>query len=158
MTAKENTRSVLVDAKVPVRLKIALLWTAVMFCYVYGDFFALHQPGRLEAMLGGRIPPLGQVSQVVLLGVSASMAIPACMIFLSLVLPVAISRWSNVGLGVLYAAFVALTMPGAWAFYLFFGTIDIVLTLLIVWFAWRWPRQRVSHDCGSSSPSSTRPA
>lgn len=129
------------DAKIPVRLKIALTWAAAMFCYLYGDFFALHQPGRLATMLEGRLPPLGEVTQLVLLGVSVSMAIPACMVILTLVVPVAAARWSNVFVGLVYTAFVAVTMPGAWAFYLFFGTVDMALTLLIVWFALRWPRQ-----------------
>lgn len=128
------------DVKVPVRVKISLTWAAVMVCYLYGDFFSLFQPGRLAAMLDGRIPPLGEATQLVLLGVSASMAIPACMVVLTLVAPVAVARWSNVVIGALYTAFVAVTMPGAWAFYLFFGTVDIAFTLLIVWFALRWPR------------------
>ena len=40
-----------------------------------------------------------------------------------------------------YTVFVLATMPGAWAFYLFVGTVDMVLTALIVWYAWTWPRQ-----------------
>ncbi len=43
--------------------------------------------------------------------------------------------------GVLYTLFVLATMPGAWAFYLFLGTLDMALTALIVWFAWTWPRR-----------------
>jgi hypothetical protein len=49
-------------------------------------------------------------------------------------------RWTNIVLPLLYAAIVVLTMPGSWAFYLFFSTIEMVLSLVIVWYAWRWPR------------------
>ena len=45
-------------------------------------------------------------------------------------------------LALLYAGIVGLTMLGSWAFYLFFSAIEIVLSLLIVWQAWRWPRVR----------------
>jgi hypothetical protein len=30
----------------------------------------------------------------------------------------------------------AFTMPGAWVFYIFLGSVDVVLTALIVWYAW----------------------
>jgi hypothetical protein len=46
----------LVEAKVGVKLKLAALWAATMFCYIYGDFFRLMQPGKLTAMLAGRTP------------------------------------------------------------------------------------------------------
>ena len=38
------------DLKVHVRLKLCALWASVMFCYVYGDFVGLFQPGKLQAM------------------------------------------------------------------------------------------------------------
>ncbi len=129
------------DLKVHVKLKISALWASVMFCYVYGDYFLLYQPGKLRDILEGNMAPLGPVTQGVLLFTSVSMAIPAAMIFLSLALKARPSRWLNIIAGLLYTAFVLITMPGAWAFYLFLGSIDVVLTSLIVWYAWSWPRQ-----------------
>lgn len=38
------------DIKVPVRLKLWALWTALMFCYVYGDYSGLYPPGQLKGM------------------------------------------------------------------------------------------------------------
>lgn len=142
MNSNGNIRAELEDAKVPVKYKISALWASAMFCYVYGDFFSLFQPGKLAGMLAGNIEPLGPATQGVLLGVSISMAIPSVMIFLSLALRPKVNRWANIILGVIYTVFVLITMPGAWNFYLFFGTLDMVLTLLIVWYAWSW--QRVS--------------
>ena len=46
----ENRRPV--DAPVPVRLKLAALWTSAMFCYLYADYFGLFIPGTLEGMYG----------------------------------------------------------------------------------------------------------
>jgi hypothetical protein len=31
-------------------------------------------------------------------------------------------------------------MPGAWWFYVAYGSIEIVLCGVIAWLAWRWPR------------------
>jgi hypothetical protein len=71
------------------------------------------------------------------------MAIPAVMVFLSLALKPAINRWANIVLGTLYTLIMLATMPGAWAFYIFFGVVEVVLTALVAWYAWRWPRLNV---------------
>lgn len=131
----------LVDAKVPVRLKLAALWTSLMFCYIYGDYFGLYVPGKVQGMLNGIMGPLGPVTQKVLVGTSVMLAIPAVMVFLSTVLPPAINRWVNIVLGMFYTVIMLLTMPGAWAFYIFLGVVEVALTLLIVWHAWTWPKE-----------------
>ena len=129
------------DTAVPVRYRLAALWTSVMFCYVYGDYFELYVPGKLQDMLDGKMA-LGAVTQGLLAGTAALMAVPALMICLTLVLPAAASRWLNVGAGLFYAAIMLLILlNGAWAFYMLFAGIEVVLTLLAAWLAWRWPRQ-----------------
>lgn len=128
------------DPRVSPRLKLAGLWASLMFCYVYGDYFGLYVPGKLDGMLAGKMDPLGTVTQGVLLGTSAMMAIPALMVCAALLLPAAAARWGSVLFGLVYAAIMLMTMPGAWQFYLFFGAIEVVLSLAIAWTAWRWPR------------------
>jgi hypothetical protein len=129
------------DPKINVKLKLAALWASLMFCYLYGDYFGLYVPGKLAGMLAGRMDPLGTVTQGVLLGTSAMMAVPALMVCLSLLLRPVAARWANVALGLVYAAIMLMTMPGAWRFYLFFGVIEVVISLAIAWTAWRWPRR-----------------
>ncbi|HYG81023.1 MAG TPA: DUF6326 family protein [Pyrinomonadaceae bacterium] len=140
----DSTKKALDDIKVHVKLKLAALWAGVMFCYVYGDYFLLYQPGKLRDVLEGKMAPLGPTTQGVLLFTSVSMAIPAVMIFLSVALKAGPSRWLNIILGLLYTAFVLITLPGAWAFYLFLGSVDMALTALIVWYAWNWPRREAA--------------
>ena len=130
------------DVKVPIRLRLSAHWAALMFCYVYGDYFGLYHPGQLQGMLRGE-GPIGPTSQGTLLAVSALMAIPSLMVFLPLVLPPASTRWLNILLAALYAAIVAVTMPGSWAFYLFFSAVEIMLSMVIVWQAWHWPRVKL---------------
>ena len=127
------------DVKVPIQLKLSALWSALMFCYVYGDYFGLYPPGQLQGMLRGD-GPIGPTSQGTLVAVSILKAIPSLMVFFAMVLPPVFNRWTNIVLALLYAAIVVLTMPGSWAFYLFFSTVEIVLSLVIVWYAWKWPR------------------
>ncbi|HJR74988.1 MAG TPA: DUF6326 family protein [Luteimonas sp.] len=138
MPSTKNTA--LADVKIDVKIKLAGLWASLMFCYVYGDYFGLYKPGKLDNMLRGRMGPLGEVTQGVLLGTSIMMAIPALMVYLCLTMKPAVSRWANIVLGLAYAAIMVLTMRGAWDFYLFYGVVEILLCLLIVGHAWKWPR------------------
>jgi hypothetical protein len=139
MTADGSPANVLVDVKVGIKLKLAALWAATMFCYVYGDFFRLMQPGKLSAMLAGRTP-LGPVTPGLLLGFAIFMSIPAVMVFLSAALSARINRWSNIVLGGAYTFAILATMPGAWSFYLYLGVVEAVLTATITWLAWTWPK------------------
>ncbi len=116
-----------------------------MFFYAYGDYFELYQPGKLQGMLAG-IVPFGRISQSVLLGMSAIMLIPSLMPFLSFVLPPKVNRLLNIAFGALYTVVMVLAIRGAWHFYLLYGLIEIGLTLLIVWYAWTWPKQLSGHD------------
>lgn len=75
-----------------------------------------------------------------MVGTALLLAVPALMVFLSLVLPPRLCRWLNVALGLFYTAIMLLTMPGAWWFYITLGVIEIGLSLLIAAHAWRWPR------------------
>ncbi|TJY58882.1 hypothetical protein E4T66_14890 [Sinimarinibacterium sp. CAU 1509] len=130
----------LVDTRVPVRLKLSALWAALMFCYIYGDYFGLYVPGKLQGMLDGH-GPIGAVSQSSLVATSILLAIPGLMVFLSLVLPATLCRWGNVALGAFYIAVMLMTMPGAWSFYVLLGVVEILLGAGTIWYAWTWPKQ-----------------
>jgi len=134
------TASPLEDFKVPVRLKLSGLWASVMSCYIYGDFLGLYRPGDIKGILDGE-GLLGPTSQGSLLAVAILIAVPAVMIFLSLVLTPILGRWMNILVGVILTVIVLMTIPGSWAFYIFLSVIEAVLQLLVIWYAWRWPRQ-----------------
>jgi hypothetical protein len=142
MNASKVGKTVLEDQKVNVKTKLSALWASVMFCYVYGDYFGLYGNGKLAEMMEGKIGPLGEATQGVLVGVSAMMAIPSAMVFLSLAMPPVLNRWLNLLLGLAYTAIMLMTMRGAPTFYVFMGVIEVLLTVLIVWHAWTWPRRQ----------------
>ena len=128
------------DIKVHVRFKLFALWSSVMFFYIYGDYFELYQPGKLQEILGAGMP-FGAISQGALLGMSAVMIIPSLMPFLSLVLPAGANRWMNIVFGPVYSVIMMVVIRGGWHYYVLFGLIEIALTVLIVWYAWTWPKQ-----------------
>lgn len=133
-------RAPLDDLKVHVKLKLSALWAAVMFCYVYGDYFGLYVPGQLKGMLEGH-GPIGPTNQGSLVITSLLLAIPGIMVFLSVVLPPRLNRWLNILLGALYTVVVLVTIPGSWTFYIVLSTLEMALTATVVGYAWRWPRQ-----------------
>ncbi len=128
------------DFKIAAKLKIALLWTSLMFLYIYNDYFSLYLPGRIERIASGHMGPLGQASEAILVGVSTMLAVPALMVFLSVALPAIISRWSNVILGLVYTLIEVMTFNGPALFYKIVVGLEILLTALIVWCAIRWPK------------------
>jgi hypothetical protein len=140
---EKNNNMVLEDVRVSARLKLFALWSSVMFFYIYGDYFELYQPGKLKGMLAGSTV-FGEVSQGILLGMSAMIIIPALMPFLSLVLPARVSRWVNIAAGAIYTVIMILAIQGGWHFYVLFGLLEIALTGLVIWYAWTWPREAVA--------------
>jgi hypothetical protein len=129
------------DIKINTRMKLSALWTTMMLLYIYADILSLFRPGQLEEMMEGLMGPF-PATQGSLLTASILMIIPAVMVFLSLTLKPAAGRWANIVLGVLYALVNISNLIGeTWAYYLFFGIVEIAATFLIVWYAWRWPGQ-----------------
>ncbi|RCS30107.1 hypothetical protein DEO45_08545 [Rhodanobacter denitrificans] len=136
-----NTKQPLEHWHAPVQLKLAALWTSVMFCYIYCDYFELYTPGKLQEMLQARLGPLGPATQGVLVGTSLMMAIPSLMIFLSAALVPRLNRGLNLVFGTLYTLLmIMLAVQADWHFYQGFATLEAALTMLAVWYAWRWPR------------------
>ena len=129
------------DIKINVKIKLSALWIAMMLLYIYADILSLFRPGQVEQMLEGLMGPF-PVTQGSLLTASILMMIPAVMVFLSLKLKPTANRWANIILGVLYTLVnISNLMGETWAYYILFGIVEIVLTILIVWHAWKWPTQ-----------------
>ena len=122
-----------------VKIKLSALWVSVMLCYLYGDVFGFYKPGLIEEIIAGEVAGM-QITQVWLLGFTMLMAIPSVMVFLSVTLPVKANRWANIIIGIFFTGFMLVTMfmPGVWAYYLVLGIVEVVLTALIVWYAWKW--------------------
>ncbi len=136
------------DLKVNVKLKLSALWVSVMFCYVYGDFFSLFVPGRIQNLMDGK-SGAGTTTPVNLLLFAVLMTIPTLMIFLSLALRSKVNRWVNALTGVFFTGVMILVVTTSidhWmVFYTYLGVIEIVLTCLIVWYALKWPQEEHSH-------------
>lgn len=128
------------DAKVGVRLKISSLWIVLLFLYAYGDIFGFFKPGQIDEIVSGEISGI-DITEGFLFAVSVYVAIASVMIFLTLVLRPAAARRSNVVLAILYIATIVAAAIGESAYYWFLSVVEIAASLLIVWYAWTWPRE-----------------
>lgn len=130
----------------PHPLRLSLLWTSMMFLYVYNDYISLYSPGTIEGMSAGQIGPLGEATSAVLLGVAVLMTIPALMVFLSAGAPPTLSKWLNVVFGTAYTCVNVATFIGSPLFYQFIVGVEIVLSVSIVVLALTWPKSQPRED------------
>lgn len=135
-----STPQSLAKYRSPPPVRLASLWAAAMLCYAYGDLIGFYSPGRIAATTAGDLGPLGQVTEGKLVAIAMCMAIPALMIALSVHLPARVNRPANMALGTVYTLIMAATLPMAPPFYQLLGVVEVLLTMAIVWQAWRWPR------------------
>jgi len=130
------------DIQVNIKIILSSLWASVTLCYLYGDYFGLYVPGKVEGMVSGENM---LDSPARLLMAAAFLAIPGLMVFLSVLLKPSINRWLNIIVGLFFTIIVlliAFNFINPWgAFYLFLAIIEAVLTSLIVWYAFKWPKQ-----------------
>jgi hypothetical protein len=129
------------DLKINVKLKLSLLWVTVMFLFLYVDVFANYIPGRLEDLIAGELAGI-PITQVFLLVFMILMTIPSLMVFLSIALKAKANRWTNIIVGIFQIGLVLVSIIGdPNYFYMFGSSVEFVLLLLIVWYAWKWPTQ-----------------
>jgi len=139
-TKKKNMKQ-LVDTKIDVKLKLAALWASLMSFYAFGDILSFYKPGIVEDIIAEEAP-LG--SQGSLLAAAVMMAIPISMIFLSVILPVKAHRPANILVGIAYTGVNLAAFMETDAYYVFFGIVEALITLLIIWHAWKWPEQKAA--------------
>ncbi len=129
------------DFKINIKFKLSALWASVTFCYIYGDYFELYVPQKTQGLITGENM---LDSPMKLFAASAMLSIPSIMIFLSLILKPPINRRMNIVFGIFFTTMmllIAATSITPWrTFYVFLALVESVITSLIVWYAWKWPK------------------
>jgi hypothetical protein len=137
----ENT-SMLEDRKVNVKVKLALLWVALMFFYIYNDLFSLWQPGHVAELVEGQLEGV-QFTQTVLFFGAVLMAFPSFMVLLSLTLKARANRLVNIIVGILHILVLLGTQfvgeGETWFYWRLYELLEALFLVLIIWTAWKWP-------------------
>ena len=140
---EQSTQKPFEDVPVNRKIVISGLWVTSMFLFIYVDYFGLFIPGVMEKIIAGEVAHTGiQVSQIFLFAAMTLMIIPSIMIALSLTLKAKANRWTNIIVGVLQIiVLIAGTIGETWFYYIYATVFEVALIALIVWYAWKWPRQ-----------------
>jgi MFS family permease len=142
-----------------IRVRLSVLWLFATLNYIYADvFFCVDVLGSNRE--GPSVIHVIHFSPAAWLGVAILMEIPMAMILLSRILKPRANRWANIVAGIIETAAVLLTsfilpilkLTETSSYYLFFGTIEVACTSLIVWYAWRWPRETAHRIEPSGQP------
>ncbi|MEY3423078.1 MAG: hypothetical protein RIR48_3408 [Bacteroidota bacterium] len=135
------------DQQIDIKIKLAVLWASLMFCYIYCDYFELYSPGKIEAMINGK-SMLDSPLKVFLAAVM--MSIPALMICFSVFFKPLINRILNIIFSIFFACLLTLIAFSldveTHAFYTYFAAIEIIITLFICYLAFKWPAQTISQN------------
>ncbi len=115
------------------KVLLSTLWIFAMLNYLYADVFTLffNSPAQNGTLA---------MSQGAVLVFALLMETAIAMVLLSRFLKYGANRWANIIAGLFHTAFVAWSMIGETPapFYVFFAGIEIVCTLFIAWYAWKW--------------------
>ena len=81
-------------------------------------------------------------SEMLWMVAAVTMIIPGIMVFLSLALPSKVNRWANIIMGIFYTGYNLIGVSSySSAFDISLIILSIVFTVLVVWYAWKWPKQ-----------------
>ncbi|MGB3300589.1 MAG: DUF6326 family protein [Phormidesmis sp.] len=141
MKSQKVSQKALEDIKVNVKLKLAALWASFMFLYIYVVYVHVYMPDSIEDILAGKVFTF-DISYVFLMIAMFFVAIPALMIFLSVALPAKVNRWTNIIVAAVYIPYMLFNLAGeAWLHMIFAAFVEVVLLLLIIRYAWKWPKR-----------------
>jgi CHASE2 domain-containing sensor protein len=132
------------DRRVNVKVRLALLWVALMFFYIYNDMLSMYQPGHVAQLVEGALEGV-QFTQTMLVGAGVLMAFPSLMILLSLTLKARANRLVNLIIGIFHVLVLLGTQfvgeGEVWLYWRLYELMEAVFIVLIIWTAWKWPKQ-----------------
>ena len=130
------------NQKVNVKIKLAALWASVTLCYLYGDYFELYTPDKVNSLISGEN---NLDSPTKLLIASKILAISSVMVAASIILKPKLNRILNIIFGTLFTLMmiaIGVYSTNEWyLFYVFLAFLESIITALIVWYAWKWPKE-----------------
>jgi hypothetical protein len=138
----ERNVIILEDRTVNVKVKLALLWVALMFYYIYNDIFSLFQPGHIAELVEGQLEGV-QFTQPLLFGAAVLMAFPSFMVLMSLTLKARVNRIVNIVVGILHLLVLIGTQfvgeGETWYYWRFYELLEALFLAVIIRTAWKWP-------------------
>jgi hypothetical protein len=127
------------------KLRITVLWIFLAICQAANMALLMLGPGVLHGLMAGQLWGANTHSAAVQINIAVLWLIPAAMAYLTLVLNAAASRWANAVVAAISALFALSTLisqpAGMSAGVNFVAIVGILVALLIIWHAWKGPRE-----------------
>jgi hypothetical protein len=130
------------------KIKIAVLWIFMAVAMSASMILSFMGPGAIDEIMSGTMEGL-QINTGLLLFFALFWLIPLAMAFLSITLKDVANRKANIILGTIFTIFYI----GHLFMHLIKGPLTILIVLmcvlmillpaLILWYAWKWPKQKV---------------
>lgn len=135
-------KPILQDFQINIKIKLAVLWASLVFCYIYCDYFELYIPGKVEEIITGKSL---LDSPLRILVAAIMMSIPSLMICFSIFLKPVVNRILNIFFGIFFTGLLCFILFSldirTHGFYVYFAIIEILITIIIIYTAFNWPRQ-----------------
>jgi hypothetical protein len=115
------------------KVVLSTLWIFATLNYLYNDVFGLFFNATAQKSTWA-------MPQEAVLVFAIFMETAMAMVFLSRFLKYGPNRWASIIAGIFHTALVAWSLTGETPlpFSVFFSSIEIVCTLFITWYAWKW--------------------
>ena len=124
-----------------VKIKIAGLWVFKALASLTFTIMMLMEEGVLEEIMAGEILGMQIGPEILLIGAIEAW-VPLVMIVLSLTLKNKANRWANIIVGIVFTVLSLMSMADALTAHgILLWVSQAVATALIVWYAWKWPKE-----------------
>ena len=124
---------------------LSTLWIFVLLNMIFRDIHELVKPGYLEELMTGIVNGNQITDELLLLG-GIMIEIVILMVLLSWILKVRNNRWANIIVGTITIVLVIINNTAPDLDDMFFATIQLIALVIIVWYAWTWPKLEVRND------------
>ncbi len=127
-----------ITEKIDTKVMLSTLWIFATLNYIYADVFSVF----FEPLAQQEAIEFTNGNESIILGFAILMETAIAMVLFSRILKYKANRIANIAIGALHTLAVALSLLGnkPTLYYLFFASVEIICTLFIVWYAWKWPR------------------
>ncbi len=129
------------------KVKISALWMFYVILFLTVLVLGLFGPSGIQMVMSGEIGGVNLTSEY-LTGAAITLLIPVVMAFLALSLKDSINRWANAIVGVVYTGIQIFALFGAFTtgappYAILPEIAKTVVPALIVWYAYRWPKEEI---------------
>jgi hypothetical protein len=126
------------------KMRFSVLWLLWLVTDLCTGVLLLMEPDMIDNIRAGELFGMEIGPEMLLIG-AVIYVIPLMMVVLPLILKGSTNRWANIIVGAVYTflGFTEIAEQAAdpWAYRILMTLLKIGFSALIVWYAWKWPKQ-----------------